>query len=271
MPSYLDFTADLADPAVVSAYDELPLWSAMAGLLLLEHVPLRPGMRALDLGCGTGFPALELAERLGPGSLVHGLDPWAAALDRARAKAAARGIAQVRFDEGDAGRMPYPDRSFDLVVANLGLNNFPDPDAAMVEVARLLRPGGAVALTTNLQGHMAEFYAVFAAVLARAGAERAPDALARHVAHRASLDGLAALFGRHGLRIAKVAQAEHVLRFADGRALLDHWFMKLGFLGGWRGCVAPEQEAEVFSQLEAALGAPLRLTVPFAYVEARPG
>lgn len=196
MPSYLSFTADFTDPATVSAYDELPLWSAMAGLLLLEHVPLRPAMRALDIGCGTGFPAIELAERLGPDSRVHGLDPWAAALARARAKAAARGVAHVVFDAGDAGRMPYADRSFDLVVSNLGLNNLPDPDAALAEVARVLTPGGVLALSTNLHGHMAEFYAVFAEVLARVGAEREPGALARHLAHRASVDGLSALLAR---------------------------------------------------------------------------
>lgn len=269
MTGYLGFSVDLTDPATVAAYDEVPLWSAMAGLLLLEHVPLRPGMQVLDLGCGTGFPAIELAERLGPGSRVHGLDPWTPALERARAKAAARGASHLRLDAGDAGRMPYPDRSFDLVVSNLGLNNFADPDAALREVVRVLKPDGALALSTNLRGHMAEFYAVLAEVLARTGAEREPDALARHVAHRPSLDSLAALLARFGLRTAKVALSEHAMRFADGPALLHHWFVKLGFLGGWRGCVAPEREAEVFALLEPALGAPIRLTVPFAYIEAR--
>lgn len=259
---------DLTDPATVSAYDDLPLWSAMAGLLLLAHVPLRPGTCALDVGCGTGFPAIELAERLGPESRVHGLDPWTAALVRARAKASARGVAHVAFDEGDAGRMPYPDRHFDLVVSNLGLNNFPDPDAALAEVARVLRPDGVLALTTNLQGHMAEYYAVFADVLARTGAEREPGALSRHTAHRATIEGLSALLGRAGFRVTKVEHAEHVLRFANGRALFAHWFIRLGFLDGWRACVAPGREAEVFAALEQALAAPLRLTVPFAYVEA---
>jgi arsenite methyltransferase len=269
MSGYLSFTSDLADPATVSAYDELPLWSAMAGLLLLQHVPLRPGLRVLDVGCGTGFPAIELAERLGPGSQVHGLDPWAGALTRARAKAAARGVAQVSFEEGNAGRMPYGDRSFDLVVSNLGLNNLPDPDAALAEVARVLAPDGVLALSTNLQGHMAEFYTVFAQVLAGTGAECEPGALARHVAHRASVDSLSALLVRCGFRTVKVAQAEQVMRFANGRALLDHWFIKLGFLEGWRACIAPEREAEVFARLEQAFGETVRLTVPFAYVEAR--
>jgi len=116
---------DLGDPAVVSAYDDLPLWSAMAGLLLLEHVPLVPGIPALDVACGTGFPTLELAERLGPSAQVHGLDPWQPALERARAKAAARGIRHVVFDLADACAMPYPDARFDLIVSNLGLKRPP--------------------------------------------------------------------------------------------------------------------------------------------------
>ena len=54
-------TFDLRDPELVGVLDDLSLWSAMAGQLLLEHVPLRPGIRALDIACGTGFPMLELA------------------------------------------------------------------------------------------------------------------------------------------------------------------------------------------------------------------
>ena len=60
--------ADLTDPATVALYDELPIWSAPFGLPLLDAVELRPGLTVLDVGCGTGFPLLELAERLGPGA-----------------------------------------------------------------------------------------------------------------------------------------------------------------------------------------------------------
>ena len=70
---------DAADSRDVALYDELPLWSALAGQLLLEHVTLASRRSILDLGCGTGFPLLELAERLGRGAHVVGLDPWAGA------------------------------------------------------------------------------------------------------------------------------------------------------------------------------------------------
>src|SRR5436305_4423061 len=133
---YLAFQADFSSPAVVSAYDELPLWSAMFGLLLLDEVPLKNVRTALDVGCGTGFPLIELAERLGSASHVHGIDPWAAALDRARAKIAARHTPNVTLHEGSASNLPFPDATFDLIVSNLGINNFDDRAAAMRECRR---------------------------------------------------------------------------------------------------------------------------------------
>jgi arsenite methyltransferase len=87
---FLEFKADLSAPNIVATYDELPLWSAMFGLLLLEHAPLKNVSLALDVGCGTGFPLIELAERLGPDAHVHGIDPWSAALTRAKDKIARR-------------------------------------------------------------------------------------------------------------------------------------------------------------------------------------
>jgi arsenite methyltransferase len=269
MTGFLGFTADLDDPALVSAYDEMPLWSATAGLLLLDQVPLAPGISALDIGCGTGFPAIELAERLGPSSQVRGIDRWGRALERARAKAALRGLANVAFDEGDAAKLPYHDRRFDLVVSNLGLNNFADPAAAAAEARRVLAPAGRLALTTNLVGHMAELYAVLERVLADMGAEREAGALRRHIEGRASLDGVRDLLDRSGFVVRKTETAAVALRYADGVALLNHWFVKLGFLGGWRATVDPVRETEVFGRLAAELPAPLRLTVPLAYVEAQ--
>jgi arsenite methyltransferase len=148
---------DLNDPEVVQAYDDLPLWSAMAGQLLLRYLPLESNVSVLDVGCGTGFPTLELAQRLGPNASVTGIDPWAAAITRARRKANVWAVDNVTFIDGGATAMPFPDDSFDLIVSNLGLNNFADPAAALAECRRVCRLGARICLTTNLQGTMAEF------------------------------------------------------------------------------------------------------------------
>ena len=275
MSDYLDFQIDLGAADTVSAYDELPLWSAMAGLLLLEHVELKRGAHVLDVGCGTGFPLIELAERLGPASRVCGIDPWSAALARARFKARVRRVENVAVVGGDAGALPFPDARFDLIVSNLGVNNFEKPEAALGEIRRVARPGSKLALTTNLKGHMKEFYDVFEETLAEVGDGKALGALKAHVNHRATVEKLTALLEGCGFRLARVREAQAAMRFADGSALLRHYFVKLGFLDGWKSVVEAERREDVFARLEGKLNQAsrlrdgLELTIPLAYVEAR--
>jgi SAM-dependent methyltransferase len=113
---------DLNDPRVVDVYDDLTIWSAVVGQFLLRHLPLDANAKVLDVGCGTGFPAVELAQRLGPTAHVTGIDLWAAALARAGRKAKVWGVGNVTFIDGDATSMPFPENSFELIVSNLGLN-----------------------------------------------------------------------------------------------------------------------------------------------------
>jgi SAM-dependent methyltransferase len=135
MTDYLDHRFD--DWAAIDAdYDELPLWSAPFGQLLLEHVPLRRGMRVLDLAFGTGFPLLELASRLGATGFAVGVDPWRAALLRASSKQRAHRIANAAAVIGDAATLPLGNGSIDLIVSDLGVNNLADPDAALAECTR---------------------------------------------------------------------------------------------------------------------------------------
>lgn len=262
---FLDRVVDFASPGVVDTYDELPLWSAMFGLLLLEEVPMRAVRTALDVGCGTGFPLIELAERLGPTAEVHGIDPWAAALKRAAAKIANRGTSNVTLHEGSAAAMPFDASTFDLIVSNLGINNFDDRSGAMAECRRVARDGATIALTTNLQGHMREFYTAFEGVLDGEDIVR----LRQHVAHRATLASVRELLECAGFRVKRVVEREGVMRFANGTALLNHYFIRLGFLDAWKQVVAG-REREVFSKLRDRLDAAgdLELTIPMAYVEA---
>jgi arsenite methyltransferase len=271
---YLQFQADLDDPETVAVYDELPLWSAMFGLLLLKHLPLRRDLTILDVGYGTGFPLLELAQRSGSTCKVYGIDPWEAARQRANRKAQVWQLQNVELHSGDAAVLPFPDGMFDLIVSNLGINNFRDPEAVLRECRRVTRPSAKVALTTNLQGHMQEFYAVFESTLRELGHETAVAQLRRHVEHRATLEGLTALFARTGFRMSTVHEERGTMRFVDGSALLRHSFIKLGFLEAWKAVLNPDAQAEAFARLEADLNrlaeaeGELALTIPMAYVEA---
>jgi len=274
MQDYLDFQVDLEDASTVAVYDELPLWSAMFGTLLLRHLPLRRNLSVLDVGCGAGFPLLELAQRLGSTCRVYGIDPWAAALARARIKAEVWRVQNVELRQGDAAAMPFADGDFDLIVSNLGINNFSDPEAVLRECWRVSKPSAKVAVTTNLKGHMQEFYEVFEATLLEVGYQTAIPALRKHIDHRATVEKLVALFEQTGFRISTVRQETATMRFVDGSALLRHYFVKLGFLDGWKGVLDPGQRERAFDRLEANLNilagtrGELALTVPMAYIEA---
>lgn len=252
----------------VALYDELPLWSSLAGQLLLDHVPLG-ARRALDLGCGTGFPLLELAERLGPGASVTGLDPWLVALRRARLKRDAWPVPGATMVGGDGAALPFRAATFDLVVSNLGINNFSDPDTAFAECRRVLRPGGALALTSNLEGHMREVYDAFERVLAADPA--ALERLRRHVEHRGTVAWLSARLERAGFRISAVHPRAVALRYAGAEALFEHHFVRLGFRPAWEEVAgAPEALARLRAELDrrAAAEGELRLTIPLVYLEA---
>jgi len=261
---FLTFNADFSSPQILAAYDELPLWSAMFGLLLLEEVPLANVGRALDVGCGTGFPLIELAERLGVTADVHGIDPWTAGLERARQKIAARATPNVTIHEGSAMAMPFDDGHFDLIVSNLGVNNFDDRAGAMRECRRVARDGATIALTTNLQGHMREFYDAFAEAVADDA--EALRRLETHIAHRATIPGVRQFLQEHGFEVRRIVEREGVMRFANGDALLNHHFIKLGFLDAWKE-VAADNAPEIFKRLLERLTGKVRLTIPMAYIE----
>jgi demethylmenaquinone methyltransferase / 2-methoxy-6-polyprenyl-1,4-benzoquinol methylase len=107
-----------------------------------DRAALGAGDAALDVCCGTGDLALELARRVAPGGHVVGCDFSEPMLDLAREKAAQRASAGVRFEWADALQLPYDDGRFDAATVGFGARNLSDLDAGLAEMARVLRPGG---------------------------------------------------------------------------------------------------------------------------------
>jgi len=107
-----------------------------------ERTELHPGDSALDVCCGTGDLALELAPRVAPGGRVVGCDFSEPMLDLAREKATARGAAGVRFEWADALELPYDAERFDAVTVGFGVRNLAELDRGLREMARVLKPGG---------------------------------------------------------------------------------------------------------------------------------
>jgi SAM-dependent methyltransferase len=133
-------TADHFDDAALS------FWSRF-GTETVARIGLPPGARILDACCGTGASALPAAHAVGPSGYVLGLDLAEPALERARAKAAAQGLANAEFRAVDIEHTGEPTGSYDAVVCVFGVFFLPDMAAAVAELWRVVRPGGTLAVT----------------------------------------------------------------------------------------------------------------------------
>jgi SAM-dependent methyltransferase len=166
------------------------------------------------------------------------------------------------------------DASVDLIVSNLGINNFDDPEAALRSCYRVAKPGANLFLTTNLVGHMAEFYEAYRCVLVELGFTGQLAVLAAHISHRATVDSVRTLLERPGFKFVEAVTRSFRQRFVDGSSLLRHHFIRLGFVPAWKS-VAPDGAVEAtFAALEHRLNAmaaergELSLTIPAACIQA---
>lgn len=265
-------TPDLGDPATVALYDELPLWSAPFGLVLLDAVEVRTGLTVLDVGCGTGFPLLELAERLGPDARLHCVDPWVPAMERLQAKLEAWKLGgRVTLHVKHVASLELPPASMDLIVSNNGLNNVADLPQALAVCARLARPRAQLVFTANLPGTMAGFYDALGRALEKAGVADAQERIAEHIrARRRPVEELVELTRAAGFEVENAGLHGFQWWFASAEALFAHHFIRLGFLEPWRALVPEEARPEVFRDVVGTLdAAALRLEIPFTCVSAR--
>ncbi|WP_375459015.1 class I SAM-dependent methyltransferase [uncultured Enterovirga sp.] len=152
-------------PVYDIVYDKLTEPAARAAVTAVE----RSGPRILEVGVGTG---LSLGY-YGPGSEVHGIDLSWDMLRRASQKARNRGLAQVRsLQVMDACRLGFPDAAFDGVTAQFLITLVPDPESALDEMARVLRPGGEIVLVNHFgrdEGALARVESVIAPLCAKIG------------------------------------------------------------------------------------------------------
>jgi SAM-dependent methyltransferase len=130
--------------------DELPDTALTASLGCgnpTAMAELRDGMTVLDLGSGGGIDVLLSARRVAPSGVAYGLDMTDEMLDLARANQAKSGLTNVRWLKGHIEAIPLPDETVDVVLSNCVINLSTDKPQVLREAARVLKPGGAFAVS----------------------------------------------------------------------------------------------------------------------------
>ena len=195
-------------------------------------------------------------------------------MSRLRRKLDHLAVGNVVLIEQDATAIDLPDASIDLVVSNLGINNFENAAAVLESCFRVAKPDARLLLTTNLAGHMSEFYDVYRATLIELGRSDRLAALDAHIRHRGTVDSVSRMVTDAGFKVVCIDTHSFRMRFADGSSLLRHYFIRLGFVQGWKSVAAPDAVEASFKALERNLNivaeerGELALTIPMACVDA---
>ena len=213
----------MSDPALQSqisaanAYEALhvpALFQEWAGRVL-DAARVRPGDRVLDVACGTGILARQAVGRVGAAGSVAGLDCGPGML-----AVAARLAPEVAWTAGLAESLPYPDRSFDVVVSQFGLMFFTDRRAALQQMMRVLSPGGRLAVAVWETLERSPAYPEEVEILERVAGTRAADAL-RAPFVLGDRRELARLFESAGIASPEIATQTGTARFPGIRVMVE--------------------------------------------------
>jgi arsenite methyltransferase len=141
------FGSDLYTPDIIAGATEAAVAASLGCGVPTAVADLHPGEVVLDLGSGAGADVLISARRVAPGGRAIGLDMTTEMLDLARRNAADAGVTNVEFIQGYLEDIPLPAASVDVVISNCVINLAADKQLVLREAARVLRPGGRLAVS----------------------------------------------------------------------------------------------------------------------------
>jgi SAM-dependent methyltransferase len=242
--------------AVADAYEAyIGRWSRQVAVAFVRWLDVPPGLRWLDVGCGTGALTSAVVANADPESVV-GVDPSGAFLVQARTT-----IPGVTFHQGDARELPLFDDDVDVVVSGLTLNFVPEPAHAVAEFTRVAKPGGTVAAYVWDYGDGMEMirYLFDAATTLDPGAAELDEGR-RFPLCRA--EALEQLWSEHGLAAVAVEPIEVPTTFRD---FDDYWSPFLGGQGpapGYVMSLPEERRADLRELLRSRLPAKADASIP---------
>jgi ubiquinone/menaquinone biosynthesis C-methylase UbiE len=274
MSNYLKTDFDFDSDLLLELFDELPIWAAPFGLKLLDSIKYRKNISALDIGFGAGFPLTEIAMRLGETCKIYGIDPWDAAIRRTEKKIEFYGIKNIEIINGVAENIPLPDNSVELITSNNGLNNVESIEKALSECSRITKTGGQLIHTYNLDTTMFEFYDLLKVVLIENKMDRELKKLDDQVyKKRKPLNEFIKLLELNNFRVTNILNDQFDYKYADGTTMLNHYFIRLAFLDGWKSIIPEEKQTEIFNRIENLLNQKaekdgyVNLSVPFVLLD----
>jgi SAM-dependent methyltransferase len=229
-------------------------YSPQLARAMCEVAGVRPGQRALDVGCGSGALLAALAEVVG-GENVTGIDPSEPFVEAARAQ-----VPGARVLVGSAEALPFEDGEFDATLSQLVINFLVDPDQGLREMSRVTRPGGTVAgCVWDYSGGMTMLRTFWeaASALDPDGAGRLVEA---HTMRFATPEELGGLWERAALADVRVTPIEVAASYDDFEDLWQPFTAGIGPAGAYAASLGADAQGSLRDEFARRLGSP---TGPF--------
>lgn len=239
---------DLKELAFLYDLYIVPSWREAFDRMVDEEVELPKEGKFLDVECGTGDFAIDLAIRGGEKTTVVGVDSSAERLALARGKAEVKKITRVSFEQKPPNKLEFPTSDFDLVIGDLSLLPSEQIEAALEELVRVAKKGATVTAKLATRGSFGEFFSLYWEALYDLGQTEYSTQLEALMTEQLMISSAEELALDAGLRSVRSVTRKERFDFADGRAFFDSPLIASVFLDEWMSILPDEKTRQEVQQ-----------------------
>lgn len=223
-----------------------PDWRDRFDTLVNESIDLPVEGRLLDVNCGTGAHSIELAARLNGKGEVVGVDPSGERIELARAKALAKKLDNVSFQQGIAASLPFPDASYDAIIGDASMLAANEIEDVLSEMVRVAEPHGRVVLKLITLGSFDEFFSIYwEALLAAELMDEVWTSLDQMINARRTVSDAELMVKQAGLRKVVSFTTKEEFDFETAEDFLAAPLIEDFFLNDWMAIAPESRRAEV--------------------------
>ena len=227
-----------------------PDWRDRFDTLINESLELPIEGEILDVNCGTGAHAIELAERMRDKGAVIGIDPSSERIAIARAKAQVKNLDDIRFEQGIASELPFESNRFEAVIGDASMLHGEEIQKLLAEMVRVTQPEGRVILKLATHGSFDEFFSIYWEALHETGIDDDVwSALERLINERTTVSNAELVAQSSGLRNIQTSISKEEFTYETAEAFLDSPLIKDSFLSHWLEIVPEGIRSEVLRHI----------------------
>ncbi|MBN2723684.1 MAG: methyltransferase domain-containing protein [Deltaproteobacteria bacterium] len=234
----------------------LPVWAMKFGKLLLKNLEIPEKGMLLDVGCGTGYPALDILSKQPDGIRIIAIDNASPMMEIARKKAGELSGKKIFFRTENAfERLSFADDVYDLTYSNLALMELGDPLGNLTEFSRVTNFNGQVAVTLPVSGSWAEFFDIFRDVLTKRDKYEILNSLTDYEEKRVPFpETVVQWMESAGLKDVKYEIESFELLFKSAKEFFFDPVIEYGPLKEWKSIVPDVEEMkEIFVDIKDSI------------------